>query len=61
MEMIEKKELQEFGDEVQIKSKEWGAGKMMIETGEYYQERHYDLVENMACKIIFKILNLFKV
>lgn len=50
MEMIEKKELQEFGDEVQIKSKEWGTGKMMIETGEYYQERHYDLVENIAKK-----------
>lgn len=59
MQMIEKKELQEFGNEVQIKSREWGTGKMMIETGEYYQECHYDLVENIAKKekIIVDTLN----
>lgn len=50
MELIEKKEMQEFGAEAQIKNKKWGTGKMVIETGEYQQECHYDLVENIAKK-----------
>lgn len=51
MKLIEAKELEEFGEgDTQIKSRNWGQGKVISESGEYYLECQYDLLENISKK-----------